>query len=155
MNLEEKVEKLYSNQYFEKIRTKKFITMLKVIVLDKEKNLDKIASKSGLSKVTVKKYLKGDELFSRFLTNYEYEEFLLYVKDIKDYEKSKLEEEKYFLAKNLINDILTTRYSIDEIYTRNYTTPYFADIILKDNKYLEENFGADIVNEIKFRIAVE
>lgn len=152
MNLENKIRSLYQNIYFQKIRVKKLITMLKVIVLDKEYDIQNIAKKSNLSVETVKKYLDSKELILEFLNEIEYIEFLRYINLVKNNTKVQRENEKYELCSNLIKDILETRLKIEQICINNNITKNNFDKLMSEEDYLKENFGEDIIPKIKFRI---
>lgn len=143
---------LYQNLYFQKIRAKKFITMLKLIVIDKEYDIDVVAHKSNLGIETAKKYINSKELILEFLTEDEYNQFLAYVNIVKN--KAKLQEavEKARLYEALIKDILETRFKIEEICIRNNITKSNFEKFMADEEYLKENFGEDIIPKIKFRI---
>ena len=151
--LEQKIKNLYQNLYFKKVTTQKLVTMLKIIVIDKETDIDKIAKKSNIAIPTVKKYINSKELLLELLTEEEYNEFIPYRDIINNKKKQQEELEKYEMCKNIINDILETRFRFEEICRRNFITPSTFKNILEEEKYLIENFGKDIINQLKFRIS--
>lgn len=152
MELEKRVKELYYYQYFEKVKIKKIITMFKVIVIDKERDLSIIAEKSGMTLKTLKKYLNDKDLLLEFLTNYQYEEFLLILKDIEEKEVTREQDKKYDLVKNIINEILTTRYAHSDIARHNYINVENFNKILNDTEYIKENFGEETLTKVKFRL---
>ena len=56
-------------------------------------------------------------------------------------------------SSEILKDILETRFAFDEICRRNYMTDSTFKKILKEEKFLVEHFGEDIINKIKFRIS--
>ncbi|MBQ9072144.1 MAG: hypothetical protein IJY25_03195 [Bacilli bacterium] len=151
--LEQKIKSLYQSLYFKRVTIQKLVTMLKTIVIDKETDIDKISKKSNISVPTIKKYINSKELLLELLTEDEYNEFIPYRDCINNKKKQQEESEKYEMCKNVINDILETRFKFEEICRRNYITESKFKNLIKEEKYLIENFGKDIINQLKFRIS--
>lgn len=153
MELENKVSLLYKNLYFKSVRVERLITILKVIVLDKEVDLRTIAKKANSSVETVKNYINNKKLLLDILNQTEYTQFISYQDKINNKAIREKEQEKYSIIKTLIHDILHTRYKLEEICIRNNITQTIYSRLISDEQYLIDNFGKDIVNKIKFRIS--
>ena len=159
MKLEEKILNLYKNEY-KTSKQQRIIDILKVILVDKETNPDKIVDQTATTLITIKKYVYDKELMSQYLTEDEYEIFkqkVDYILNSKEKKEKKTVEIKMLteeeIVKNIIDDIFNTRHKIEEIYKKNYTrTQRIENLIFKTN-YLDENFGLGMKEKVKKRLA--
>ena len=150
--LEEKIKNLYQNLYFQKVRAKKIITMLKVIVIDGMTDIYDIAKKANTTEETAKNYINNKELILEFLTEQEYIELVPFIDRINNKVKREKETEKHNIVKGIITDILETRFKLEDVRIRNNITSMTYEKLMKDEAYLIDNFGDDIINKLKFRI---
>lgn len=152
MDLEKKILELYRNQYFQKVKVKKVITMLKLIIVDKEKDLEKVLSKANITKLTLDKYILDKELMSQFLTEREYLKFLGYYYELNKEYKNKYINKKREIIINVIDEILNSRYNLIEISQKNYITDDVLQYILSEEEFLKQKFGYNIIEIISNRI---
>ena len=152
MELEKKVRLLCKDKYLKTSTEQRVIDILKAIVIDKQISLKNIEISTNIFRLSIKKYLNNKEIFLKVLTPEEYDQFVSYFETLKIEEAKKEENDKYSLCQNIILDILESRFNLLDISTKNYADVKVIHKLLSDNSYLEENFGKDTIDKVKFRI---
>lgn len=148
MQLEEKIMNLYENETSKNSVQKKVISILKSVIVDKEDNLGVIIYKAHTSPNMFNKLVNDKDLFLKYITKKEYNDFLKLLLPIINKEKT----DKYNLAKNIITDILESRLKLEDIATKNYVCLNVLNKIITDEKYITQNFGKDVFDKINTRI---
>ena len=157
--LKEKVILLDQSKDFKRYKDQDIIKLLKLIVLDGETDLKKITTNMFIPQRLIEKYLGNENIMREYLTESEYEEFLIYYNKLtnfliklKDQDTRKPKEDETELAKKLIADIMGTRLSKAEILKRNAIgdTVYYR--IVNDEARLEKIYGPGFSEILKRKI---
>jgi len=163
MELKNKIMELcreHDNKYAKPLMRKK-VRLLKITLVDEETDVDKILNFVPIGLETVEKYIKEYELFSSILTR---EEFLVFKQriqglmnrdikketEIKENESNEKEDIKFL--RYLIDDILNTRHSLDYLVAKNYIQNNRFSAILRDDNYLDDNFGVGTKEKIQKKL---
>lgn len=166
--LEDKIILLNENREQKKIIDQDIALLLKLIVIDGEKDIKKIRSKMVINQKQIEKHLNDKELLLKYLNGAEYDEYLeyynkltnfLYEKKNKIKQKIDLEEkkrekvvEKKNLIKNLVSDIMNTRLSKETILIRNCISDTTYDKIISNDELLDSMFGKGFAQILRNRI---
>ena len=151
MSLEEKILNLYKNEN-NTAKQQRIIDILKVILVDKETNPDKIVDLTSTTIKTIQKYISEKELIIQFLTEEEYNIFKDTFENIIN-QKVIIEVEEETLIKNLIDDIFNTRHKYEEICRKNFMNPNKIKEILYKTNYLDDNFGIGTKERVRIKLA--
>lgn len=150
MELENKIMKLY-NQKFERVKQRKIVKLLKLVLVDKETDLDKILIQIPLTYESVKKYSKEKENLLCYLTEQEYNVFNQKMVEIYEKYENRVMNEHLSDYRRIIDDIYNTRHKLEEIYSKNFVPRAKFDEILRD-KELDNYFGEGITEKLKIQI---
>lgn len=151
MNLETKILELYKKEY-SSVKTNKIINLLKVVLVDKEVDINKIEKKVPIVRNTIMKYLSEKTPFLQFLTEEEFKDFERKMNAILAEEKEKLRKEEFTLIAKIIDDIFNTRYKVETICANNFFAHNKFKKILDETNYIDENFGIGVRDKVKAQI---
>jgi len=159
MSLEEKILNLYKKEY-QTVKQQRIVDILKVVLVDKETNINKIVELTSTTAITIEKYAYDKNLITQFITEEEYEIFKQHVDNILNL-KSKIknindpenEKKELTILKNVVDDILHTRYKLEEICRKNYINKVRVENIFYRTDYLNITFGLGMKEKIKNKIA--
>jgi len=156
--LKEKVIQMNSKKEFKKYRDEDIALLLKLIVLDGVTDLEEIEAKVVPVKSTIERYLGSKEIMMNYLTEEEYNEYLIYYNNLnkkkkeqkqenkkeenKKEEKNKEKENtKRVILSNLVSDIMGSRLSKDQLMINNYITSDKYRQLIFDKELVEEMYG--------------
>ncbi len=152
MNLENKIMDLY-NSKIQKVKAKKVINLLKFVLVDNKTNLYEIQSLVPIGINTIKKYISEKDYMLEFLTEEEYELLKSKIDYIFELDKKREEKEDLALVTKIIDDILNTRYRIQDICSNNLCQLNKFKRLFDETNYIEENFGIGVKRKIEEKIA--
>lgn len=152
MNLKQKIRKLNENKYFKTPKMERLLNILMFVAVYEETNIETISGYLNLSPALIKKYLSDKDLIMTILDEEEYKELIKIIKNIDLVSEKEKYIEKVKITSKIIDDILTTRYRIDEIARKNFLSPYTLRKYLDDKEFLSKNFGENTYELIEKRI---
>lgn len=166
MELKNKIMQIYrehDNKYAKPL-TRKKVRLLKFVLVDEEKDLNKISKMVPIGLETIERYIEEESLLEPFLTHEEFLEFKQKIeiltstkndKSLKYFSfnkrEKKAEDDVKFLG-YLIDDILNTRHTLDTLFIKNYVPNNFFSEVLKDDNYLDDIFGKGTKEKIQKKL---
>lgn len=151
MNLEEKVLNLYKKEY-KTTKQQRVVDILKIILVDKETDPDKIVNLTATTLVTIGKYAYDKELITQFLTEEEYEIFKQKIDVVLNSKEKNKKAEEEKIIRNIIDDIFNTRYKIEDIYRKNFVTRNKIETLFFKTDYLDNTYGLGMKDKVKIKI---
>ena len=150
MNLETKIMRLY-NQKIEIVKQRKVINLLKLVLVDKEIDIDKILPKVPITYKTLKKYANEKETLLFYLTEEEYNLFNEKIGKIFDLYEGRIQDQELSDMRRIIDDIYNTRHKLADIYSNNFVPKTkFEEKLSKG--YLDIHFGKGTTENLKNQI---
>ena len=154
MNLKQKVTDLvekYDNDNSRPL-VRKPIRLLKVVILDEETDIYKIAEAVPISIETIIKYANGNDLIQNLLSKEGYEVYRKKMYNILKIYQDKINygshltydnnnSQELDIMRNIIDDIYHTRHDLDFILRENCLQKKRFNEILYDERLLDSNFG--------------
>ena len=150
MDLENKIMRLY-NQKLEKVKQRKIVNLLKLVLVDRETDLDKILIKVPITYPTLKKYLNEKEQILCYLTKQQADLFNEKILEIFEIYEKKVENEELSDVRRIIDDIYNTRHKLSDIYSKNFVPRAKFEEIIKSG-YLDIHFGKGTTEKLKDQI---
>lgn len=150
MDLERKIMGLY-NQEIEIVKQRKIINLLKVILVDKETNIDRILPSVPITYKTLKKYVNEKESLLLYLTEDEYKLFNEKIANIIESYERRVQDQELNDMRKVIDDIYNTRHKVTDIYSKNFVPRKKIDEMLKNN-VLDIYFGEGTTEKLKLQI---
>ena len=151
MSLELKILNLLNKKEYGTQKQQRILDILKVVLVDKETDIDKIVNLTSTTPQTIEKYAYDKELMSQFLTEAEYIIFIEKVDDIFYLKKHDIEEDKKI--KNVVDDIFNTRHKLSEICRKNCISINKIENLIYKTNYLDDNFGLGTNERIKAKLS--
>lgn len=154
MDLKNKINELYrlNNNKYEKPLTRKIVRLLKIVLVDEEKDINKILELVPIGLLTIKNYISDGTNLLKYLTKEEYIIFKEKIQEIIDYstELQRVKQEEFI--KNAIIEIFETRHTIDRIALNNYLPKNKLVEIINNKDYIEQKFGIGTYDKLKIKI---
>ena len=141
MDLKQKIRKLNENKYFKTPKMERLLSILMFVAVYEETNIETISGYIDLTPELIKKYLSDKDLIMTILDEEEYKELIKIIKNMDLVSEKEKYIEKIKITSKLINDIMSTRYRVDEIARRNFLSSSTFRKIIEDKEFLAKNFG--------------
>lgn len=151
MELENKIINLY-NQKHSNVTDRKIIRLLKIVLVDKEEDIDKIINSVPIAINTIKKYINEKQGILKYLSVEEFEMFEAKVNFIQELKNEKEKKEELKLIGNIIDEIYHTRHKLSDICRSNFFSLTKFQELMLDETFMDKNFGAGTNLKVKNKI---
>lgn len=133
-------------------KTSKIKRLINAVLIDGEKNIDAIEKKVCIKIATIRKHLEDPKELRKYLTEDKLNLFLLKVKKMLEDKDKALYEEEVNIIKNIIDDILNTRYLFEDICSRHFLNKSRVNELFDNNEFMSKEFPAGTREIIKKKL---
>lgn len=153
MELKNKIINIYQQEY-KSVKARKIANLLKMVLVDKETDIDKIVKEAPITVNTMQKYIEEKKDILKFITLEEFELFEKQIEYIVGLTKQKNKELELDLLEGIISDIFHTRHRLGDICSNNYFNKNRFDDIFTNSNLIDEFFGVGTQQRINEKIKI-
>lgn len=126
--------------------------LIKCVLVDGETNLDVIEKNAYIKIDTIKKHAADPSELEKYITGDKLELFLSKVRKMLEEREKAAEKQELDLVTRIIDDIFHTRYSFNEVCSRNFMCRKRFETFLDNEEYMNKNFPSGIVKAVRAKI---